>query len=414
MTANIYTFNNNYNGNELIEQIIIFNCSKINKSPNDVHIEYYFEKPISNDVKFVKNRLSLLSSVTLLNDAPNILSLFTDISFDKYKYKKYTKINNNKILVSAFEKNKHIIYNSTNAILFTSRESTDIPQVLFINIYEKDNASLLKIMDFNKNLSISINELKQDNIVINNVFNFDFYESLLYQKNNDCIKIIWMIYDEGNHSNNIEFVDIFDIHAESTNKLKNKYGDVIQDIMEINNLSFKLNRFFQRFTVKNFLSKEICKWFIDETESYVAENGWDTKNFENYITTDINLMKLKNIQEYFFKYELKKIITLIEQCYCLSCETNFDITDLNIIKYENELISGLKKHRDSSFITFNISLNSNNEYEGGGTYFDDGITINNDIGDILIHCGKVEHIGLPINKGVRYILVGFINIKYIA
>jgi hypothetical protein len=95
-------------------------------------------------------------------------------------------------------------------------------------------------------------------------------------------------------------------------------------------------------------------------------------------------------------------------------ETQFDITDLNIIKYNNELVSGLSKHTDSAFITFNISLNSSFEYEGGGTYFDDGLTFQNDIGDALIHCGKIEHIGLPVKKGKRYILVGFINIKYEA
>jgi prolyl 4-hydroxylase len=408
MTTSIYTFQSNCNGDEFIKQIILFNCSKINKSPDDVHIEYYYENPICNDVKFAKNRLPLLSSVTLLNNAPNTLSVFTDISFEKYKYKKYTKINNNKIVVSSFEKNKHIIYNSTNAILFTSRELKDIPQVLFINIYDKDNTSTTT-----EGVSNFV-ELKSDKIAINNVFNFEFYESLLYQKNNDCVKFIWMVFDEGNHSTNIEFVDTYDIHAESTKKLKNKYGDVIQDIMEINNSTLKLNRFFQRFTVKNFMSKEICKWFIDETENYVSEHGWDTKNFENYITTDINLIKIKNIQEYFFKYELKKIMTLIEQSYCLPQGTHFDITDLNIIKYDNELIFGLKNHSDSSFITFNIALNSINEYEGGGTYFDDGITTKNDIGDILIHCGKINHMGIPIKTGLRYILVGLINIKYIA
>ena len=89
---------------------------------------------------------------------------------------------------------------------------------------------------------------------------------------------------------------------------------------------------------------------------------------------------------------------LIENSYCLPKETRFDITDLNIIKYNNELVSGLNKHTDSAFITFNISLNSSFEYEGGGTYFDDGLTFQNDIGDVLIHCGKIEHIGLPVNK----------------
>ena len=431
MSASVYTFkydseinvpeetigqikNINEETTDFIKQIVLFNCSKINKNPDNVLVEYYFETPVCNTVKFVKNRVPLISSVTCLHDAPNVFSIFTDISFDNYKYKKYTKNEKNKLFVSSLEKNKHIIYDSTKAVIFVNRESTIVQVALFVNIFEQISEQRPEQISTTTDQSFSISENKTDNIAINNFFNFDFYESLLYQKNNDCIKFIWMIFDEGNHSKNIELTDTFDINIESTKKLKNKYGDVIQDLIEINNSNIKLNRFFQRFTIKNCISTEICKWIIDETEKYTAEYGWNTKNFENYITMDIDIVKLKNIQDYFFKYELKKIIKLIEQSYCLPRETEFDITDLNIIRYDTENISGLHKHKDSSFITFNISLNSITEYEGGGVYFDDGLSFKNDVGDILIHCGKIEHIGIPIKKGLRYILVGFINIKYTA
>jgi hypothetical protein len=404
---------------DFIRQIVLFNCSKINKNPDNVYVEYYFKTPVCNTVNFVKNRVPLISSVTFLHDSPNVFSIFTDISFDKYKYKKYTKNENNKLFVSEFEKNKHIIYDSTKAVIFVNRETTNIPLALFVSIFEQSPEQCITHQQsleqsLTTEQSFSITENKTDNIAINDFFNFDFYQKLLYQKNNDCIKFIWMIFDEGSHSKNIEFIDTIDINIEATQKLKNKYGDVIQDIIEIHNLNFKLNRFFQRFVIKNCISKEICKWIIDEAEKYTAEYGWDTTNFVDYITMDIDIIKLKNIQEYFFKYELKKIIKLIEQSYCLPPETEFDITDLNIIRYDSENISGLHKHKDSSFITFNIALNSITEYEGGGVYFDDGLSFKNDVGDMLIHCGKIEHIGIPIKKGLRYILVGFINIKYIA
>lgn len=221
---------------DFIKQIVLFNCSKINKNPDNVYVEYYFETPVCNTVNFVKNRVPLISSVTFLHDAPNVFSIFTDISFDKYKYKKYTKNENNKLFVSALEKNKHIIYDSTKAVIFVNRETTNIPLTLFVSIFEQIPEQCI-IYQHNPEQNFSIIENKTDNIAINNFFNFDFYENLLYQKNNDCIKFIWMIFDEGSHSKNIEFTDTFDINIESIQNLKNKHGDVIQDIIEISDLT---------------------------------------------------------------------------------------------------------------------------------------------------------------------------------
>lgn len=403
---------------DFVKHVAHFNCCKIGKNINDILIEFCFKIPNINTINNVTNQTPLISSVTFLDNMPNLLAVFTDISFDIYKYKKYRNYENGKkIVVSISEKQKHIIYNSTNVSLFINRDlSSPLPVVLFMNIFELDHdKDVCGNHVCGKHVSdkdLYFVEDKVGKIEINNYLNFNFYQSLLYQKNNDCLKFIWMILDEGTYPKNLELTDIFDINAEKIDMLKNKYGDVIQDIIEINKSNFKLNRFFQRFHIKNILPKNICNWFVDETKKYVEINGWETNNFDNYKTNDIKLSNLKTIHDYFLNYEIIKILSLIEQSYCLPKETQFDITDLNIIQYSAELLSGLNKHTDSAFITFNILLNSPSEYEGGGTYFDDGLTFQNDIGDILLHCGKIPHIGLPIKKGVRYILVGFINIKY--
>ena len=402
-----------------VKQVASFNCSKIGKHINEVSIEFCFEIPNINTINFVKNRTSLISSVTFLNDTPNLLAVFTDLSFDVYKYKKYRNYENGKeIFVSISEKQKHIIYNSTNVSLFINRDSAaTLPVVLFMNIFESGqklsgNDKELTFVESGNDKELTFVEDKPGKIEIKNRLNFDFYENLLYQKNNDCLKFIWMILDEETQSKNLGFTDIFDINAENTIMLKNKYGNIIQDIIEMDKFNFKLNRFYQRFQLKNALPQKICKWFVDETEKYADVNGWETNNFKKHITTDIAMSNLENIHNYFLKYELKNIIDIIEKSYCLPNETKYNIISLNIIKYSNEIKSGLERHTDSSFITFNISLNSISEYDGGGIYFDDGLTFKNDIGDLLIHCGKMDHIGLPVKKGVRYILVGFINITY--
>ncbi len=69
-------------------------------------------------------------------------------------------------------------------------------------------------------------------------------------------------------------------------------------------------------------------------------------------------------------------------------------------------------HRDGSIVSFNVLLNSENEFTGGGTYIEASNTVYTiDRGDCFVHSGKVRHGGETITSGVRYILVGFLDAK---
>ena len=392
---------------DYIKQIALFNCSKIGKKINNVLVEYHFEIPSCNEVKFGTSSL-LISSITVLNDSPNILAVFTDISEDVYKYKKYKNNEKRKLCILTLENKKHITYNASNACLFMNRNSESASVALFMNIFESSQEQHFTSLNVQR-----FNEIEIRNVEINNKFNFEFYQNLLYKNNKYCMNFIWMILDEGAHTKNIEFAEVFDINVENYKKLKIKYGgNLIEDIVEMNNFKCKSNRFYQRFQIKNVLSKKTCNWFVDETEKYAKINGWKTDNFKKHVTNDVSLSYLKPIHDYFFNHELENIINMVEKMYCLPSTIKYEIANLNIIKYSDESISGLEKHTDSSFITFNISLNDESEYEGGGTCFNDGLTFKNEIGEMLIHCGKMDHVELPVKKGARYILVGLMNIKY--
>ena len=65
-------------------------------------------------------------------------------------------------------------------------------------------------------------------------------------------------------------------------------------------------------------------------------------------------------------------------------------------------------------MSFNILLSNNSDFEGGGTYFDDGLTSKTEQGDLLIHSSKIKHSGKPITKGKRYLLVGFVNLQLLV
>ena len=63
-------------------------------------------------------------------------------------------------------------------------------------------------------------------------------------------------------------------------------------------------------------------------------------------------------------------------------------------------------------MSFNILLNNENDFEGGGTYFSDNLQVASNQGDLVIHCGKIKHAGGKITKGTRYLLVCFIDVLY--
>ena len=421
--------------NKLVKEIVNFNISKINKNINDILVEFYFGSQNDSKVNFVNNKniFSLLSSMTVLDDSndsnvhdiEDSLNIFTNINFNSYKYKKYRKQESGKkIITTTTKKNRHIIYNGENANIFINKNKhNSTPIILFINIWDKQvviDDKIIPTIEIDHKLSftsltltsLTFIEESPQQIDLNNNLNNEFFENILYKNNTDCLKFLFTILQEHNYKN-VEFTDIYDIKKEETKKLKIKYGDVINDIQDINNSYMKQNRFYQRFQTKIF-GDEICNFIIKETEEYVNKNGWDKDNFKNYPTLDLKLSKLTNIHDYFLKYELGKIMNYIEKSYCLPNETRFDITDLNIIKYSADLQTHLDYHKDSSFITFNIALNGKTEYEGGGTYFDDGLIFNIDKGEMIVHCGNVIHRGLTVTNGVRYILVGFINIIYEA
>ena len=407
MSTNVYKFDPVVaeSTNDFIKHIISFNCEKIGKTFNDVSVEFFFKTPTCDKVNFVNNTNTLLSSITCFDDSPETLAIFTDISMDDYKYKKYAKYETGrKLFIFALEKGKHIIYNSSNASLFKC--GTNMHSVLFINIFDSPNNTNNTFEPVVNKLSFIEDTVR--NVEIKKILNFDFYQNLLYQKSDECIKFAQMLLDKENK--NIEFTDIFDINYETNVMLTKKYGNVVQDIVEMSKFNFKLNRFCQRFTIKNLLSTKTCNWFIHEAEKYASTHGWETTNFKRHITADIDLSKLESIHDYFVKFELQNILEVIQQSYCLPAETQFNVTNLNLIKYSSETLSGIDRHTDSSFFTFNISLNSHSDYEGGGIIFDDGLIFKNNIGDMLIHSGLMDHVGLPLNKGIRYVLVGFVTI----
>jgi predicted 2-oxoglutarate/Fe(II)-dependent dioxygenase YbiX len=74
--------------------------------------------------------------------------------------------------------------------------------------------------------------------------------------------------------------------------------------------------------------------------------------------------------------------------------------------------SGLALHTDGSIISFNVLLSEPVDFDGGGTFFSHlGRVVAPDQGEAVVHDGKKQHAGVPITRGVRYLLVGFVEVS---
>jgi hypothetical protein len=175
--------------------------------------------------------------------------------------------------------------------------------------------------------------------------------------------------------------------------------------------------------IKNILRQETCQSIINSAERLASKNlsnnkfinnlGWTSHRHNNYPTTDIPLVDLPVWKDLFNRFVINQIFPHLES-YTNIDKSLFHIKDIFVVKYHYKRQNYLPIHKDGSEFSFNILLNSESEFEGGGTKF---FTVNNNYelyklnqGDMLIHSGKVKHSGNPITSGVRYIIVGFISL----
>ena len=131
-------------------------------------------------------------------------------------------------------------------------------------------------------------------------------------------------------------------------------------------------------------------------------NLWQDDVTSKDNTQDLSVFKIDNLKYYIVKV-IEKIFETFKKSYSIDTSNNVtvDFKDIFIVKYDNE--HNQLTRIDEWFMSFQILLN--NDFTGGGTIFDDGITINPEKGDLILHSAKVPHGGLPIKEGTRYLLI---------
>jgi hypothetical protein len=173
-----------------------------------------------------------------------------------------------------------------------------------------------------------------------------------------------------------------------------------------------LDRLRQYHVVRDALSAEKCRQYIADAERWAVEknNGsWTRERHALYPTTDIPVSFLPFNDELVAKIKTE-IFPIVSAKFLFPVET-LNVIDLFIVKYDAAAQSKLDWHRDVSLISFNFALNE--DFEGGGTSFSqfpDAGPVRIKQGELVMHTGKLMHSGNNVTKGIRYIIVAFIEV----
>ncbi|CAO3636020.1 unnamed protein product [Cunninghamella blakesleeana] len=211
-------------------------------------------------------------------------------------------------------------------------------------------------------------------------------------------------------------------------------------------------KLIQPFIQPNILSLKECQYIVDSLIPQQLKQSWTTYRHSAFPTIDIPIKTTPCLQ-YLIPILYERLIEPIIAPYYGFAPLQLGFRDVFLVLYDADhqgpfAQTGLAPHTDGSLISFNILINSPNDYEGGGTFFyvessesslnpsssnntttNSNTTTNNNntkgnnnmetkkgtlikpsnTGDCVIHCGKTMHQGVDITKGKRMIIVGFIE-----
>ena len=432
-----YLLDLNKNKYTLIEKVIydiaMFHFKRLNIHNTENHyVEFWcksvFDTQLDIDChQYTKHTEDFiyptLSCVTYLNDVSNSPTILTNINHDSYKYKMFNE--QTEIILSFPKLNKHISFDGnlySNATAFDTQDTCN-RYTISINIWDVRPKSIHYYDDIISDSNLDANSsymannsiiyINPDNMPIDNikvcdsVINYKLFNDILYTNNprafHKFTKLIKQYHTDHNGDiNTIKFVFDNSIKEfELETKHRTKYGNIIDDIKQIKNFNtcnlIIHNRFLQRFTFPNIYTNDMCAYIIKESNNY---------------NRCFSYMPIDNITSIFglIIESSNTILRKIKTAYGIHNDINVNIIDLFIEKQIPKGDNVDKSIVDKSHILFSILLNSRNEFEGGGRYFEDGITTNMERGDILIHCSNIKYRELPITKGQRYLLTGVTNI----
>ena len=165
---------------------------------------------------------------------------------------------------------------------------------------------------------------------------------------------------------------------------------------------------------KKLVDKSFCQWLCheSETKSNLLYGGWKSDRQRLYPTYDISIDDLDEccVRLILLTFQNNIGNVLYNRFNIDKNHYKLDIVDCFIVKYNAETQTSLEEHSDDSDLTVIIGLSDKNDFNGGGTEFQNGLRLNYDQGDAIIFGSKYNHKGVNITDGTRMIITFFINV----
>ena len=185
------------------------------------------------------------------------------------------------------------------------------------------------------------------------------------------------------------------------------------------------------FVLEALFTPAHCEWLLSCASATAARHGWQRHRHPFHPTTDIPASDVTPACYAWLRALLDRNVL---PAMCRRYETaQLWVHEAFIVKYEaanaaagaeagddngdgeDARRAGLGFHRDGTLLSCVVLLNEPSDFEGGGTIFapsDDGgaaRTYRPARGDCLCASGQVRHGAVPVTRGVRYVLVAFVE-----
>lgn len=159
------------------------------------------------------------------------------------------------------------------------------------------------------------------------------------------------------------------------------------------------------YILREIMPRALCEQIITTAE----QSPW-THARHAQATQDQPLRTLPTLRGTLESFLLESAFPHVSAKYAIPLAA-LRIKEAFVVRYDTTHQSKLDLHRDASLLTLSIALNDQHAYHGGGTFFPciGTLCALPQAGDMLLHCGKIQHGGYPIRDGVRYLLVCFID-----
>ena len=408
-TTRSETYNLRYKCEYTLIEKFIYDIAKFHANEiglEDFYVQFHFKSKTNtnNIMKDCKEYINgiyeypVLSCLTFFNDFDESIIVFTDINDDTYQYKKFS--NQKNLYLTIPKKNKQIVFNPKfhSIHIDTNKDANNF--TLLVNIWNRPSVSKDYIgvdMKGDSNLRIMKNEGSISSVCMNDdshLLNYEFFENLLYNNEyNDVSKFKEYM--------NCELYSYFHFYIKSE-KVIDFVNDIFFDIDMMNNNKIYSNRFLQRIHERGYISSSVCKWLLNEIYTYKKKINNDIIN--------IPVSNIENIRSYINYLCHDELHKLIYTKYSLNKPILLNITDIYITQHDSNTECITTKYNNESFMNFHILLSDTCEFDGGEIFFEDGLSIIPNQGDLIIYSSKINHVMNNIKKGTQYLLSGSIKL----